>query len=75
MINDAENVGIAVIIITEVDSTAHEKRGIFISGKSGCFIFKIVTTKLTEPSTDDIDNSLSAQIHISAAGPGAFNIE
>ncbi len=68
-------VGIATIIISEVLNVAHEKRDIFIKGKSGCFIFNIVTTKFTAPSREDKPRNVSANIHISAAGAGAFNME
>jgi len=63
------------IIISDVAIMAHEKSDIFIIGKSGCFIFRIVTTKFIEPSNEEKVRNVSAYIHISAAGPGAFNIE
>jgi hypothetical protein len=62
-------------IIRDVESMDHVKRGIFIKGRSGCFILKIVTTKLMAPRIDEIPKILSPNIHISAAGPGARKVE
>lgn len=45
-----EKVGIETIAINDVMSTAHTNNGIFMVGKSGCFILSIVITKLIEPS-------------------------
>ena len=52
----AEKVGIKTIAINDVMSTAHTNNGIFIVGKSGCFILSIVITKLIEPSIEEIPN-------------------
>jgi hypothetical protein len=71
----AEKVGMDTIIISDVAMMAHEKRDIFIIGKSGCFIFRMVTTKFIEPSNDEKVRNVSAYIHISAAGAGAFSME
>jgi hypothetical protein len=75
MTNDAAKVGIATIIISEVTRIAQLNRDIFINGKSGCFIFSIVTTKLMAPKTEDRPSNFNEIIHKSAAGPGAFNVE
>jgi hypothetical protein len=71
----AEKVGIATIIINDCTSIDHAKRDIFIRGRSGCFILRIVTTKLIEPSIDEIPSIFMPKIHISVAGPGARIIE
>src|SRR5919205_3182303 len=75
IINADARVGIETIIIKDVISVAHANKDIFIIGKSGCFILKIVTTKLMEPSIEDIPNIFIPNTHISAAGPGALIIE
>jgi hypothetical protein len=75
MIRAAAKVGIDTRIMTEVERMDHVKRGSFIKGRSGCFILKIVTTKLIDPRIDEIPKILSPKIHISAAGPGALKIE
>jgi hypothetical protein len=56
-------------------SIAQAKSDIFIKGRSGCFILRMVTTKLIAPSTEDIPRIFAPNIHISAAGPGALMIE
>src|SRR5919108_733293 len=75
MISADATVGIETIIINDVISVAHANSDIFISGKSGCFIFSIVTTKLIEPSIEEIPRIFIPKTHISAAGPGALIIE
>jgi hypothetical protein len=75
MIRAAAKVGMDMRIIRDVVRMDHAKRGIFINGRSGCFILKIVTTKLMEPRIDEIPKIFSPNIHISAAGPGARKIE
>src|SRR5919197_1711824 len=75
MINAAAKVGIETIIINDVTSVAHANNDIFISGKSGCFILRIVTTKLIEPNIDERPRIFIPKIHISVAGPGALIIE
>jgi hypothetical protein len=71
----AVKVGIDMRSIRDVERMAHVKRGSFIIGRSGCFILKIVTTKLMAPRIDEIPKIFSPNIHISAAGPGARKIE
>ena len=56
-------------IIRDVERMDHVKRGSFIMGRSGCFIFKIVTTKLIEPRIDEIPKIFSPNIHISGSRP------
>src|SRR5579875_2128432 len=75
MISDAAKVGIDTISINEVTSCAQTNKGVFISGRSGCFILRIVTTKLTPPRTEEMPSIFKPNIHISAAGPGARIIE
>src|ERR1044071_3488765 len=75
MISAAAKVGIATRIMIEVTSVAQTKSGAFIIGRSGCFIFRIVTIKLIAPRTDEMPRILRPKIHISAAGPGARMIE
>jgi hypothetical protein len=75
MINADATVGIETIIINDVISVAQANRDIFIIGKSGCFIFSMVTTKLIEPSIEEIPKIFIPNIHISAAGPAALMIE
>jgi len=75
MIRAAVKVGKDIRIMRDVERIAHVKRGSFIIGRSGCFILKIVTTKLMEPRIDEIPKIFSPKIHISAAGPGARIIE
>jgi hypothetical protein len=75
MIKAAANVGIDMRIIRDVERIDQEKRGIFINGRSGCFIRKIVTTKLIAPRIEEIPKIFNPKIHISAAGPGARKIE
>src|SRR5919199_6199515 len=70
-----ETVGIETIIIKDVISVAQANRDIFIMGKSGCFILSMVTTKLMEPSIEEIPRIFIPKTHISAAGPGALIIE
>lgn len=70
-----EKVGIETIAINDVMSTAHTNNGIFMVGKSGCFILSIVITKLIEPSIEEIPNIFIPNTHISAAGPGALLTE
>src|SRR5919197_1298284 len=71
----AAKVGTATRIMIEVVRVAHTNNEVFISGRSGCFIFRIVTIKLTAPKTDEIPRIFRPKIHISAAGPGALIIE
>src|SRR6185503_1919168 len=71
----AANVGIATRIMIEVTRVAHTKSGALMSGRSGCFIFNMVTMKLIEPRIEEIPSILSPKIHISAAGPGALMVE
>src|ERR671922_634238 len=75
IINADARVGIETIIIKDVINVAHANKDTFISGKSGCFILRIVTTKLIEPSIDEIPKIFIPKIHISVAGPGARIIE
>jgi len=74
IIADAK-VGIDTIIINDVVNVAHTNNDTFISGKSGCFILRIVTTKLIAPSIDEIPSIFIPKIHISVAGPAALIIE
>jgi hypothetical protein len=71
----AAKVGIDMRSIRDVERIDHVKRGIFINGRSGCFILKIVTTKLMAPRIDEIPKIFSPKINISAAGPGARKVE
>src|ERR1051326_4278349 len=75
MIRAAVNVGIATRIISDVIRVDQTNSGNFISGRSGCFIRRIVTTKLIAPRIEDKPTTLSPNIHISAAGPGALMVE
>src|SRR5919198_5600146 len=50
----AAKVGTATRIMIEVVRVAHTNNEVFISGRSGCFIFRIVTIRLTAPKTDEI---------------------
>ena len=68
---EAENVGMATIIIKDWIRIPHANNDIFIRGKSGCFILRIVTTKFTEPSMDEIQRIFMPKIHMSVAGPAA----
>ena len=75
MIMAAAKVGIDTITINEVVNVAHANNDIFIIDKSGCFILRIVTTKLIAPSMEEIPKIYMPKIHISVAGPGALMIE
>src|SRR5918993_1393015 len=75
IISAAAKVGIDMRIIRDVERMDQVKRGSFIIGRSGCFILKIVTTKLMAPRIDEIPKIFRPNIHISAAGPGARKIE
>jgi hypothetical protein len=75
IINAPANVGSDTIIIKEVDKVAQANSDIFIKGRSGCFIFKIVTIKFIAPRIEEIPRIFAPNIHISAAGPGALVIE
>ena len=73
--NAAANVGIATIMINEVDKKDHASNGICPIDMSGCLHFRIVTTKFRAPNTEDTPKIFNPKIHISAAGPGALMIE
>jgi hypothetical protein len=75
IINAAENVGIDTIIIKEFIKVAQANSDIFIKGRSGCFIFRIVTIKFIEPRIEEIPRIFAPNTNISAAGPGALIIE
>ena len=75
MISAAAKVGIATIIMIDVTSVDHTNSDVFMSGRSGCFILRMVTTKLIAPRTEEMPSIFSPKIHISAAGPGALIIE
>src|ERR671927_164714 len=75
MIIAAAKVGIDTITINEVVNVAPANNDIFIIDKSGCFILRIVTTKLIAPSMDEMPKIFMPKIHISVAGPGALMTE
>jgi hypothetical protein len=75
MIIAAAKVGIDTITINDVVNVAQANNDIFIIDKSGCFILRIVTTKLIAPRIDEIPNIFMPKIHISVAGPAALIIE
>jgi len=75
MIRAAAKVGIDTRIISEVERMDQVKRDSFMSGRSGCFILRIVTMKLIDPKIEEIPRIFNPNIHISAAGPGARMIE
>jgi hypothetical protein len=75
IISAAATVGMDTIIIKEVIKIAQTNKDIFIRGRSGCFIFRIVTTKFIDPSMEEIPKIFIPKIHMSAAGPGARMIE
>jgi hypothetical protein len=58
MISAAAKVGTATSIIMEVTNVAHTNSDVFISGRSGCFILRIVTMKLIAPRIDEMPVSL-----------------
>ncbi len=67
MMRAAVKVGKDIRIMRDVERIAHVKRGSFIIGRSGCFILKIVTTKLMAPRIDEIPKIFSPKIHISGS--------
>src|SRR5437867_7865378 len=75
MISAAAKVGIATSIMTDVTRVDQTNSDVFMSGRSGCFILRIVTTKLMAPKTEEMPAIFKPNIHISAAGPGALMIE
>jgi hypothetical protein len=69
----AENVGIAIIIWKDWTNIP-QANDIFIRGRSGCLHLRIVTTKFTDPSIDEIPRiftSLLRSIMIIAISPPA----
>src|SRR5437870_11883735 len=71
-ISAAAKVGIATIIMIDVTNVDHTNSDVFMSGRSGCFILRMVTTKLIAPRTEEMPSIFIPKIHISAAGPGAL---